>query len=57
MGLRRDLTISLSERVKFASEEIVLKVTARIASQPQWAAAVTPKNGASLSWEATLETR
>jgi HK97 family phage major capsid protein len=45
VGLRRDLTVALDPYSKFASDQIQLKVTIRLAGQPVQAAAFTPKNG------------
>jgi HK97 family phage major capsid protein len=57
LGLRRGITVALSEHVKFSSDEIVLKVTIRLDGLPAWAKPYQPKAGPTTSWCVVLQAR
>lgn len=57
IGLRKELTIEKSRHVYFESDETAWRAILRADGQPKWKEAYTPRNGDTLSWCVTLETR
>jgi len=57
LGLRRQVSVEKSQHVYFASDESAYRAILRADGQPKWAAAMTPKNGDTLSWCVALATR
>ena len=57
LGMRKEVTIEQSRHVYFASDETAWRAIVRFDGQPLWSAAYTPRNGSTLSWCVTLQTR
>ncbi|MCP4251017.1 MAG: phage major capsid protein [bacterium] len=57
IGMRREIELARSEHIKFDSDETAYRCLVRADGQGSWDAAITPKNGDSLSWCVSLATR
>lgn len=57
IGLRKELSIEKSRHIYFESDETAWRAILRADGQPKWAEVYTPRNGDTLSWCVTLETR
>lgn len=58
VGLRKDITMDVSDHVFFTSLQKAYRVVFRADGQPLWEHPVTPANGAAaLSWAVVLQTR
>ena len=57
VGIRREMTLDKSGHLRFDYDETTYRAILRVDGQGSWSEAVTPRNGATLSWCVTLAAR
>ena len=57
VGLRQEISIAKSQHLYFDSDQTAYRVLLRADGRGTWSKAMTPKNGATLSWCVTLAAR